>query len=522
MGILLFSNFAQSTLASGISDTDSTLSVSTGDGTLFPNPAFSGDYFICILQKSDGTYEYVYCTDRSTDTMTIERGKEGTSAKSFNSGDLIMNALTKEGIRTIMNQIWFREEDALTYVDGSNFKLPGDKTDIYVANRALKLYQDTDANGWVSSSSYDGGTDETTVTVQDCTVDSGLSGGDFGQEPLSDPKYTTNADTVDSEHASDLASAVGGSGSRQAQDADTVDSKHATAFCHRADNLANLADKAAAIDNMGALDASENLNDLGSASTARSNLGLGSAATESDTRYAHRSNNLSDLGSASTARGNLNLGTAATSNDSDFAASGHDHDARYLNEASNLSDVDSASTSRSNLGLGSAATQSDTRYNHRSNNLSDVNNASTSRSNLGLGSAAVESDTRYNHRGNNLGDVSSVASARGNLSVAGYEVVLEGMYNAPNDDINFIDLGYSCEGIYEFFSIAAYGETGDSGVCDIGGTGDIGATMYIAAMKNDMGGAYTVPNPGNYHLAIDHLGKGFTSDVYVKVIRWIL
>lgn len=61
-----------------------------------------------------------------------------------------------------------------------------------------------------------------------------------------------------------------------------------------------------------------NLSDLDSSATARTNLGLGTAATESDTKYAHRANNLSDLGSASTARSNLGLGTAATNNDSDY------------------------------------------------------------------------------------------------------------------------------------------------------------------------------------------------------------
>lgn len=44
------------------------------------------------------------------------------------------------------------------------------------------------------------------------------------------------------------------------------------------------------------------------AATARSTLGLGSAAIQSDDRYAHRSNNLSDLTSIATARSNLGLG----------------------------------------------------------------------------------------------------------------------------------------------------------------------------------------------------------------------
>jgi len=55
-----------------------------------------------------------------------------------------------------------------------------------------------------------------------------------------------------------------------------------------------------------------NLSDLASASTARTNLGV--TATGADTTYAYRANNLSDLANASTARTNLGLGTMATQN----------------------------------------------------------------------------------------------------------------------------------------------------------------------------------------------------------------
>lgn len=54
-----------------------------------------------------------------------------------------------------------------------------------------------------------------------------------------------------------------------------------------------------------------NLSDLTSTTTARTNLGLGSAAVLASTAVAQTANNLSDLASASTARTNLGLGTSA-------------------------------------------------------------------------------------------------------------------------------------------------------------------------------------------------------------------
>ena len=114
------------------------------------------------------------------------------------------------------------------------------------------------------------------------------------------------------------------------------------------------------------------------AASVNTTLGtLGTAATEADTKYAHRANNLSDLQSASAARTSLGLGTAAT-----------EADTKYNHRANNLSDVANQSTARGNLGLGTAAVQNDTRYNHRSNNLSDVANAATARVNLGAHNAS--------------------------------------------------------------------------------------------------------------------------------------
>lgn len=149
-----------------------------------------------------------------------------------------------------------------------------------------------------------------------------------------------------------------------------------------------------------------NLSDLANTTTARTNLGLGTAAVQADTRYNHRANNLSDVASAATARTNLGLGTAAVQPDT-----------RYAHRASNLSDLGSAATARTNLGLGTAATQADTKYAHRTNNLNDLSNAATARTNLGLGTAATQADTKYAHRENNLSDLANATTARTNLGL---------------------------------------------------------------------------------------------------------
>jgi hypothetical protein len=107
------------------------------------------------------------------------------------------------------------------------------------------------------------------------------------------------------------------------------------------------------------------------AATARSNLGLGTAATHPVGDLLQTANNLSDVTPA-TARSNLGLGTVATHPVGDL-----------LQTANNLSDLQSASTARSNLGLGTAATHPLTDFVQPTNNLSDVQNAGTARANIG-------------------------------------------------------------------------------------------------------------------------------------------
>ncbi len=92
MAKLLFTNNASAKLASAITDSALSLTVQAGQGAEFPSPTGS-DYFMLTLVSSGGL-EIVKVTARSTDTFTIVRAQEGTSASAFAAGDGVRNYLT--------------------------------------------------------------------------------------------------------------------------------------------------------------------------------------------------------------------------------------------------------------------------------------------------------------------------------------------------------------------------------------------------------------------------------------------
>jgi len=86
MGIKL-SNNATSRLAGGLTNTETTISLVPGDGSKFPVISDITDWFPLTLVKSTGESEIVRVTARTTDTLTVTRAQEGTTAIAFNAGD---------------------------------------------------------------------------------------------------------------------------------------------------------------------------------------------------------------------------------------------------------------------------------------------------------------------------------------------------------------------------------------------------------------------------------------------------
>lgn len=92
MGLKL-KNDAVSRLASNISSSSTSITLTPGTGVLFPTLS-SGDYFPATLIKDDGSREIIKVTARSSDILTVVRSQEGTAAQSFNANDKIELRLT--------------------------------------------------------------------------------------------------------------------------------------------------------------------------------------------------------------------------------------------------------------------------------------------------------------------------------------------------------------------------------------------------------------------------------------------
>ena len=104
---LLAANNAESMLASAISESATSLIVSSGTGARFPDVESGISYFkLTITDAATGSVsEIVNVTARSGDIFTIERGVEETTPRSWLANDLVANMMTAETINIVADSV---------------------------------------------------------------------------------------------------------------------------------------------------------------------------------------------------------------------------------------------------------------------------------------------------------------------------------------------------------------------------------------------------------------------------------
>ena len=85
-------NFGKVSLSTGYNSSATSVELSSGDGAKLPDPATDGEFNLVWYQATDypdpsddPNVEIVRCTARSSDTLTITRAQESTSATTKNT-----------------------------------------------------------------------------------------------------------------------------------------------------------------------------------------------------------------------------------------------------------------------------------------------------------------------------------------------------------------------------------------------------------------------------------------------------
>lgn len=98
---VILKNNASSTLATAISASDTGIVVA--DGSQFPSLG-AGDYFYATLVSSGGTTEIIKVTARASNSMTVVRAQDGSSAASFASGALLEMRVNAASVTDLVDE----------------------------------------------------------------------------------------------------------------------------------------------------------------------------------------------------------------------------------------------------------------------------------------------------------------------------------------------------------------------------------------------------------------------------------
>lgn len=105
----LFVNDGQAALAGSISS--SSTSISVVDGSSLPDPSPTQVSTLVMKDDVGGKFEIMHLTDRASNTLTVERGREGTTAVGWGVGEIIRNAVTAGFLQKLQGDVTVPVED---------------------------------------------------------------------------------------------------------------------------------------------------------------------------------------------------------------------------------------------------------------------------------------------------------------------------------------------------------------------------------------------------------------------------
>ena len=100
MSRLFSSTSVETTLATGISSTATSMTVAAGTGSSLTNGVTigTGNQFTVAIDPDTTSEEIVFITASASDTFTIVRGRAGTSQVSHSAGATVKHVLTSDDL----------------------------------------------------------------------------------------------------------------------------------------------------------------------------------------------------------------------------------------------------------------------------------------------------------------------------------------------------------------------------------------------------------------------------------------
>ena len=165
---VILKNNASSTLATAISASDTGIVVA--DGSKFPSLGAS-DYFYATLVSSGGTTEIVKVTARASNSMTVVRAQDGSSAASFASGALLEMRVNAASVTDLVDE--HDQAAEISIADAGNYYTSTNVEGALQEAAQASTTRITDAGNYYTSTNVEGALQEVGVDFAAFAASSG-------------------------------------------------------------------------------------------------------------------------------------------------------------------------------------------------------------------------------------------------------------------------------------------------------------------------------------------------------------